>query len=194
MCARRSTSIPASSTRRCGSTRCFGLALSSLNALMVTGTGALALLLWTRGQVSVGTVAMALPLAWQIVNISGWVAWQVTAIFENIGVVQEGMMTIARPITLTDGPQAQALVVTRGEIAFEDVRFHYGRAISAREEGRPHPHAVLEGFIVDGAARREDRPGRPLRRRQVDRRQSAAALLRPRRRPHPDRRPGHRRA
>jgi ATP-binding cassette subfamily B multidrug efflux pump len=125
-----------------------GLALSSLNALMVTGTGALALLLWTRGQVSVGTVAMALPLAWQIVNISGWVAWQVTAIFENIGVVQEGMMTIARPITLTDGPQAQALVVTRGELAFEDVRFHYGRAILAREEGRPHPHAVLEGFSL----------------------------------------------
>jgi ATP-binding cassette subfamily B multidrug efflux pump len=125
-----------------------GLALSSLNALMVTGTGALALLLWTRGQVSVGTVAMALPLAWQIVNISGWVAWQVTAIFENIGVVQEGMMTIARPITLTDRPQAQALVVARGEIAFEDVRFHYGRAVSAREEGQPHPHAVLEGLSL----------------------------------------------
>jgi ATP-binding cassette subfamily B multidrug efflux pump len=125
-----------------------GFALSSLNALMVTATGALALLLWTRGQVSVGTVAMALPLAWQIVNISGWVAWQVTAIFENIGVVQEGMMTIARPITLTDRPQAQTLVVTRGKIAFEDVRFHYGRTISAREEGRPHPHAVLEGFSL----------------------------------------------
>jgi len=81
----------------------------------------------------------------------------VTAIFENIGVVQEGMMTIARPIALTDRPQAQALAVTRGEIAFEDVRFHYGRTISAREEGRPHPHAVLEGFLADGAAGREDR-------------------------------------
>ena len=125
-----------------------GLALSSLNALMVTSTAALALWLWTRGQVSVGTVAMALPMAWQIVNVSGWVAWQVTAIFENIGVVQEGMMTIARPITLTDRPQAQALVVARGEIAFEDVRFHYGRAISAREDGRPQPHAVLEGFSL----------------------------------------------
>src|SRR5450631_1057842 len=89
-----------------------GLTLSSLNALMVTGTGALALLLWTRGQVSVGTVAMALPLAWQIVNISGWVAWQVTAIFENVGVVQEGMMTIAQPIMLTDRSQAQALLVS----------------------------------------------------------------------------------
>jgi ATP-binding cassette subfamily B multidrug efflux pump len=105
----------------------FGLSLSLLNALMVTSTGALALVLWTRGQVAVGTVAMALPLAWQIINISGWVAWQVTSIFENIGVVQEGMMTIARPITLTDRPQATTLKVTRGEIAFEDVRFHYGR-------------------------------------------------------------------
>ena len=74
-----------------------GLALSSLNALMVTATGGLALLLWTHGKVSVGTVAMALLLAWQIVNVSGWVAWQnVTAIFENVGVVQEGMMTIAQ--------------------------------------------------------------------------------------------------
>jgi ATP-binding cassette subfamily B multidrug efflux pump len=125
-----------------------GLTLSSLNALMVTGTGGLALLLWTRGQVSVGTVAMALPLAWQIVNTAGWVAWQVTAIFENIGVVQEGMMTIARPITLTDRPRAQALAVTRGEIVFDDVRFHYGRVTSAIAEGRPPPHALLEGFSL----------------------------------------------
>jgi ATP-binding cassette subfamily B multidrug efflux pump len=115
----------------------FGLTLSLLNALMVTGTGALALVLWTRGQVAVGTVAMALPLAWQIINISGWVAWQVTSIFENIGVVQEGMMTIARPITLTDRPQAATLTVPRGEIAFEDVRFHYGRS-----------SGVLEGFSL----------------------------------------------
>jgi ATP-binding cassette, subfamily B, multidrug efflux pump len=105
----------------------FGLSLSTLNALMVTGTGTLALVLWTQGKVEVGTVAMALPLAWQIINISGWVAWQITSIFENIGVIQEGMMTIARPIALTDRPDAAELKVTRGEIKFEDVRFGYGR-------------------------------------------------------------------
>jgi ATP-binding cassette, subfamily B, bacterial len=71
---------------------------------------------------------MALPLAWQIISSAGWVAWQVTDIFENIGVVQEGMLTIARPITLTDRPDATALNVTCGEIRFEDVRFGYGRA------------------------------------------------------------------
>src|SRR6266540_2440352 len=106
----------------------FSLCLSSLNAMLVTGTGGVAIFLWTRGQVEVGTVAMALPLAWQIVSVAGWVAYQVTTIFENIGVVQEGMMTIARPIALTDRPDAAALEVPRGEIRFEDVRFGYGRA------------------------------------------------------------------
>ena len=105
----------------------FGFTLATLNALLVTGTGGLALVLWTRGQVTIGTVAMALPLAWQIVNIAGWVAWQVTDIFENIGVVQEGMLTIARPIALADRADARPLAVTRGEILFDDVRFGYGR-------------------------------------------------------------------
>jgi ATP-binding cassette, subfamily B, multidrug efflux pump len=105
----------------------FGLSLSTLNALLVVSTGGLAIFLWTRGVVAVGTVAMALPLAWQIVNVAGWVAWQVTAIFENVGVVQEGMSTIARPIALTDRVDAAPLKVTRGEVKFENVRFGYGR-------------------------------------------------------------------
>jgi ATP-binding cassette subfamily B multidrug efflux pump len=105
----------------------FALSLSTLNALLVVSTGGLAILLWTRGVVAVGTVAMALPLAWQIVNVAGWVAWQVTAIFENIGVVQEGMTTIARPIALTDRADATPLAVSRGEVKFENVRFGYGR-------------------------------------------------------------------
>src|SRR6188472_1178739 len=40
----------------------FGFCLTTLNAMLVTGTGALALVLWTQGKVEVGTVAMALPL------------------------------------------------------------------------------------------------------------------------------------
>jgi ATP-binding cassette subfamily B multidrug efflux pump len=55
------------------------------------------------------------------------VAWQITSIFENIGVVQEGMMTIARPHTLVDKPDAPALNVTRGQVTFDHVSFGYGR-------------------------------------------------------------------
>jgi len=105
----------------------FAFSLTTLNAMLVTGTGAIAIALWVHGKVEVGTVAMALPLSWQIISIAGWVAMRVTEIFENIGVVQEGMMTIARPIGLADRPGAEDLKVTRGEIVFEDVRFGYGR-------------------------------------------------------------------
>jgi ATP-binding cassette, subfamily B, multidrug efflux pump len=105
----------------------FGLTLNLLNALLITGTGAFAIVLWRQGHIGVGTVAMALPMTTQIVSASGWVAWQVTGIFENIGVVQEGMMTIARPHTLVDGADARPLTVPRGEVVFDNVRFGYGR-------------------------------------------------------------------
>ena len=105
----------------------FALTLIFLNALLVTGTGAFAIVLWRYGHISVGTVAMALPMTTQIISASHWVAWQITDIFENIGVVQEGMMTIARPIALSDPPGAGTLTVPRGHIRFEDIRFGYGR-------------------------------------------------------------------
>src|SRR5215510_4434792 len=100
----------------------FGFSLTTLNAMLVTGTGAIAIALWVHGKVEVGTLAMALPLSWQIISIAGWVAMRVTEIFENIGVVQEGMMTISRPIMLVDKPDAATLSVPRGEIEFKDIR------------------------------------------------------------------------
>src|SRR6186997_1857064 len=105
----------------------FALTLTILNSLLIVATGAFAIVLWRHGYVGVGVVAMALPMTMQIISASGWVAWQVTDIFENIGVVQEGMLTIARPHTLVDQPDARTLKVSRGEIRFENIRFGYGR-------------------------------------------------------------------
>ncbi len=105
----------------------FSFCLSILNALLVLSVGATAIFLWTRDLVAIGTIAMAMPLSWQIISISGWVAMRVTEIFENIGVVQEGMSAIARPLGLIDRPDAVPLIVTKGDIQFEDIRFGYGR-------------------------------------------------------------------
>jgi ATP-binding cassette subfamily B multidrug efflux pump len=104
----------------------FGLTLTSLNALMVVGTGVVAIWLWNTGHIAVGTLAMALPLTWQIANIAGWVAQNVTAIFENVGVVQDGMRSIAVPRQMRDRADAVELKVNRGGIRFEGVRFGYG--------------------------------------------------------------------
>ena len=110
----------------------FMFALAVMNAFLLAGTAAIGILLWANGTISAGVVATALPLAWQIANVAGWVSWEVTGIFENIGVVQEGMQTIAVPHSGTDRPDARELAVARGEIRFDDVTFNYGK-----REGRP---------------------------------------------------------
>jgi ATP-binding cassette subfamily B multidrug efflux pump len=109
-------------------TTLLNLCLAVLNAAMVVGTGGLAIWLWNDGRIAVGTVAMALPLTWHIAAIAGWVAQNVTTIFENIGVVQEGMRSIAVPRQMPDRPGAVALQVERGTVRFEDLRFGYGTA------------------------------------------------------------------
>ena len=78
----------------------FGTLLNLLNAMLIVGAGALALVLWRYGAVEVGAIAMVLPLTLQLTNMSRQIAIQITDIFEDIGVVQEGMMTIAQPLRL----------------------------------------------------------------------------------------------
>ncbi len=120
----------------------FIITLQIMNAMLLVSTAAVGVALWGRGVIDVGVVAMALPLAWQIANMAGWVSWEVTSIFENIGNVQEGMMTIAVPHALVDAPEARPLEVTRGEIRFEKVTFGYDR--------RPSVFAGLDLVIHPG--------------------------------------------
>ncbi len=104
----------------------FSLVLSTMNASLVVAMGAVAIWLWTIGEVEVGIVAMVLPLAWQVANMSGWVAFNIAGIFENVGTVQEGMKTIAVPRTMRDHIEAAPLNIVKGGVRFEDVSFGYG--------------------------------------------------------------------
>jgi len=105
----------------------FGTLLDVLNALLIAGSGAIALLLWRYGAVEVGAIAMVLPLTFQLTNMSRQIAVRITEIFEDLGVVQEGMLTIARPLQLPDPAGAQPLTVREGRIDFKNVNFGYGR-------------------------------------------------------------------
>ena len=110
----------------------FMATLSVLNAALIVATAAIGVWLWGRGDIDAGTVATALPLAWSIANVAGWVSWEVTGIFENIGVVQEGMETIAVPHANIDAKGARDIDVSRGEIRFDAVTFTYGRSDGKR--------------------------------------------------------------
>jgi ATP-binding cassette subfamily B multidrug efflux pump len=109
-------------------TSAWGISLVLMNASLLVGTSALAIALWAHGRVPVGTVAMAIPMAWQIGNISGWVAQQIANIFDDIGQVQDGMRSIAQPRQMADLPGAVELARPLGAIRFEAVHFDYGRS------------------------------------------------------------------
>jgi ATP-binding cassette, subfamily B, multidrug efflux pump len=111
----------------------FMLTLTIMNACLLVGTAAIGVWSWVNGDVNAAVVATALPLVWQIANMAGWVSWEVTGIFENVGVVQEGMETIAVPRKLLDKPNAADLEVKRAEIRFESVMFSYGQAAGGKK-------------------------------------------------------------
>jgi ATP-binding cassette subfamily B multidrug efflux pump len=103
------------------------LVLYSMNGLLLAATTGLALWLWSGRLLTIGAIALATGLVIRIVNMSGWVLFTVAGIFENIGVVQEGVETISSANDVVDRAAARPLSVSRGEIRFENVRFNYGR-------------------------------------------------------------------
>ena len=110
------------------------LVLYTMNGLLLASATALALWLWSGGLLTIGAIALATGLVIRIVNMSGWVLFTVAGIFENIGVVQEGVETISRPNDVVDTPRARELVVHKGEIRFDRVRFNYGITAAQQEE------------------------------------------------------------
>jgi len=107
-------------------TSLYGL-LYMLNSLCLFVVGALSLWLWLNEIVSVGAVAVVIALVMRLWGMSQWIMWEMTMLFENIGTVQDGIGSISKPRVVEDRPDAAELKVTRGEIAFENIRFHYGK-------------------------------------------------------------------
>ncbi len=115
--------------------------LGVMNATLIVSTASLAIWQWSVGRITLGSVAMVLPLAWQITNMAGWVARSVTSIFENIGTVQDGMRSIAVERQMPDPSDARELLVTQGEIRLENLHFDYGRTRRLGDRG-----GVLRGI------------------------------------------------
>jgi ATP-binding cassette subfamily B multidrug efflux pump len=113
----------------------FEIVNHALVMLLIGASCGFSLWLWTRGQVSAGAVAAVTAMSLRISGMSHWIMWEMASLFENVGTVQDGIATLTRPRLVVDRPGAPALQVTRGEVRFENVRFHYGK-----------PEPVIDGF------------------------------------------------
>jgi len=103
------------------------VALVFLNGLLIVGVVGWAIALWVGGTATVGVVAAATALTLRLNAMTGWIMWAVSNFFRNLGVVAEGMQTIAQPITLVDRPGAAPLESGPGRIELRGLTHHYGR-------------------------------------------------------------------
>ncbi len=103
------------------------LMLTFINGLLIVAVTGLALWLWYYGQATVGVVAAAATLVLRLNNMTYWIMWATTNLVQSLGVVAEGMETIAQPIALVDQPGAKPLDYREGRIEVQHLRHHYGR-------------------------------------------------------------------
>jgi len=98
-----------------------------LNALLLFAIGFIGIRFWLGGDISLGALAVSITLVLRLNGLSHWIMWEMTQLFEAIGTIEDGKAMLAKAPTVTDAPEARRLDVDRGEIAFEGVRFHYGK-------------------------------------------------------------------
>ena len=103
------------------------VALTILNGFLIVAVTGLALIFWYQGQATVGAVAATVALVLRLNNMTYWIMWATTNLVQALGVVAEGMETIAQPVTLVDRPGAPPLRLTEGRIAIRGLSHHYGR-------------------------------------------------------------------
>lgn len=118
------------------------IALNILNVWLVASVAGLGLWLWSQGDVAVGAVAVAVPLAMRMNNMAHWIMWEFAALFENIGTVRDGITSLSLPREVRDIPEAVALKRGAGAVEFRNVTFRYGGMTGAQ------PMAVLDNLTL----------------------------------------------
>jgi ATP-binding cassette, subfamily B, multidrug efflux pump len=116
--------------------------LSMLSGVLIFMMSGISIYLWHQGAITTGAIAFSIGLTLRLKAMSQWIIWEVAGLFEDIGIIQDSVETIARDRLVADVPNAKPIKVTKGEIIFDNVRFNYGKAVveNARE--------VVDGFSL----------------------------------------------
>ncbi|TCB50668.1 ABC transporter ATP-binding protein [Acinetobacter sp. ANC 4779] len=103
----------------------YEISINLLSVVLYVGVLGTAIWLWINGQAQLGIIAATTAMILKLNSIAEFMMWQSSALFENVGTIQDGMKTMGRPISIQDKKDAQPLLVPQGEIKFEDVSFAY---------------------------------------------------------------------
>ncbi len=108
--------------------------LDLLNGLLLFSVAGIGLALWLNELASVGALAVGVGLVLRLQGMSNWIMWELSDLFESIGIVYDGMSMLSKERGVRDGAQAVPLAVPVGKIEFRNVRFHYGKDAGVMED------------------------------------------------------------
>ncbi|WP_218697223.1 ABC transporter ATP-binding protein [Acinetobacter harbinensis] len=103
----------------------YEISINLLSVVLYGGVLGTAIWLWMNGKAELGIIAATTAMILKLNSIAEFMMWQTSALFENVGTIQDGMKTLGRPINIQDQKDAKALQVPHGEIKFENVSFAY---------------------------------------------------------------------
>ncbi|MQW92555.1 ATP-binding cassette domain-containing protein [Acinetobacter wanghuae] len=103
----------------------YEITILCLSVVLYGGVLGTAIWLWMQGQAQLGIIAATTAMVLKLNSIAEFMMWQTSALFENVGTIQDGMKTLGRPINIQDKPGAEDLKLTHGEIKFDQVSFAY---------------------------------------------------------------------
>ena len=115
--------------------------ITTMNCILLASVVAVGISLWLNAAMSPGAIAVAASLVLRFQGMSQWVMWEMSALFENIGIVRDGISSLSMSRVVADAPDAKPIGTVKGDINFENVSFHYGKKSGVIEEFNLHVKA-----------------------------------------------------
>lgn len=81
--------------------------------------------LYGRHSISVGDFALILGLSMEVAHTTWYTMSQVDELYQAVGKCKQSLARLIVPQDIKDKKGAQNLAITKGQITFEDVKFHY---------------------------------------------------------------------
>jgi ATP-binding cassette, subfamily B, bacterial len=134
----------------------FGEHIMFANALLATGVTTVVLvllyILLSEGSITAGTLVLVLGLLGRVGYMFTTVGQALNRFIRDYGSIEEGLAEILRPYDITDVSHAPSLIVSQGEIAWQNVTFEYGQNIIFQDFSLSIPAGQRVGLVGTSGA------------------------------------------
>jgi ATP-binding cassette subfamily B protein len=80
---------------------------------------------WQQGWVTIGDFSLIAILSFNVLGMIWWLSFQLMQLFKEVGTLKAALSLVVKPLDIIDTEGAKPLVVTKGEIKFDNVSFYY---------------------------------------------------------------------